>query len=55
MKMVRNGRQYDYDYKTILLKGETHNKLKKESEKRGVKMTQLIDKMLDNIRNENSI
>jgi len=55
MKMVRNGKKYDYDYKSILLKGDTHRKLKTESSKRGMKMTQMIDKMLNDIRNENSI
>jgi hypothetical protein len=55
MKMIRNGREYDYDYKTMLLRGDTHQKLKIESAKRKMKMTQLIDKMLDDIINENRI
>ncbi len=55
MKMIRNGREYDYDYKTILIKGTTHKKLKNAAEKRGMKMTRFIKHMLENYRDESSI
>ena len=53
--MIRNGREYDYDYKQVLLMGKTHRKLKKEADKRGMKMTQFIKHMLENYRDESSI
>lgn len=55
MRIVRNGKEYDYDYKTILIKGDTHEKLRSEAEKRGIKMTRLINQMLETIGNESRI
>lgn len=53
--MIRNGKEYDYDYKQIIIKGTTHEKLKKEADKRGMKMAGFIKHMLENLSNESSI
>ena len=53
--MIRNGREYDYDYKQILIKGTTHRKLKMAADKKGMAMTQFIKHMLENYRDESSI
>lgn len=53
--MIRNGREYDYNYKTMVIKGTTHEKLKNAADKKGMKMTQFIKHMLENYRDESSI
>ncbi len=53
--MKRNGREYDYDYKQIILKGATHNKLKIAASKKGMKMAGFIKHLLENYKDESSI
>jgi hypothetical protein len=55
MKMIRNGREYDYDYKQIILKGSTHKKLKTAADKKGMKMAGFIKHLLETYRDESSI
>lgn len=42
----KNGKIYEYDYKTTLIKKEQHEKIKKESQQTGEKMTDLLDKII---------
>ena len=47
MKMKRNGREYDYDYKLLIIGGEIHKKLKALSKEEKMPMGKLIDKLID--------
>lgn len=47
MKLKRNGKDYEYDYLTIIVKGEYHRALKSLSEKENIPMGKLIKKLVD--------
>jgi hypothetical protein len=47
MKMKRNGRNYDYPYKNVILHENTHRRLKKLSVEWELPMTRVIKKLLD--------
>jgi hypothetical protein len=47
MKLKRNGRDYEYDYLTIVVKGEYHRALKSLSEKENIPMGKLIKKLVE--------
>ena len=53
MKLKRNGREYDYDYSTIIVKGEYHRALKSLSEKENVPMGKLIKKLVEHYESSN--
>jgi hypothetical protein len=53
MKIVRKGREYDYDYKSIVVKGIYHNTLKNLSEKENIPMGKLIKKLVEFYENSN--
>ena len=44
--MKRNGREYEYDYKLLILKGDIHNRLKNLSQEVKIPMGKLIDKLI---------
>lgn len=47
MKMKRKGREYDYDYKLLILKGDIHLKLKSLSKQAKIPMGKMIDKLIE--------
>lgn len=47
MKIIRQGKEYDYDYKTLLIKGEYHRALKSLSDKENKPMGQMILKLIE--------
>ena len=49
MRIVRQGKEYEYDYKTILIKGEYYNALKEVSQKENTPMGKMIKKLIQNI------
>jgi hypothetical protein len=48
MKVVRNGKHYDYPYKNVILHERTHSRLKTLSQEWGMPITRVIKKLLDN-------
>ena len=47
MKIIRQGKNYEYDYKTLVLKGKYHRQLKKLSELENIPMGRLISKLVE--------
>jgi len=47
MKIVRDGREYDYDYKFLYVKGSTHKKIKGLAQRNNLSIGAMIDKMLE--------
>lgn len=47
MRIVRQGKEYDYDYKTLLIKGDYHRALKSLSDKENKPMGQMIQKLIE--------
>jgi predicted DNA-binding ribbon-helix-helix protein len=48
MKIVRKGKEYDYDYKTIYLQGNQHRPLKELAEKHNMSIGRMIMKLIKN-------
>lgn len=44
--MKRNGKSFEYDYKTLFLHGKHHRALKELSEKEKIPMGKLITKLI---------
>jgi hypothetical protein len=53
MKCVRKGREYEYPYKTIVIKEKYHKSLKGLSDKENIPMGILIKKLVDFYENSN--
>lgn len=53
MKIVRQGKQYEYDYNTIIVKGEYHRQLLSLSKKEKLPMGKMIMKLIENYENSN--
>ena len=53
MRIVRKGKEYDYDYSTMVIKGEYHRSLKSLSEKEKIPMGKMIKKLVDFYENSN--
>jgi len=53
MRIVRMGKEYDYDYTTIHIKKEHHQTLKQISVRERIPMGKLILKMIDIYENSN--
>ena len=47
MKIVRMGKEYDYDYKFLYVKGSTHKKIKGLAQSHNLSIGAMIDKMLE--------
>lgn len=47
MKITRQGKKYEYDYMTLLIKGEYHRQLKKLSETENLPMGKMISKLVE--------
>jgi hypothetical protein len=48
MRIVRKGKEYDYDYKTIYLQGNQHRPLKELAEKHNMSIGRMIMKLIKN-------
>jgi hypothetical protein len=53
MKMIRQGKEYDYDYKQILVKGKYHKSLQTLSKKEDLPMGKMIQKLVEHYENSN--
>lgn len=53
MKITRNGKKYDYDYKTIILKGKYHRSIQEASNKENLPIGEMIIKLLEYYENSN--
>ena len=47
MKIKRNGKEYDYEYKLVMLNGRHYKRLKDLSDKEKMPMGKLIMKLID--------
>ena len=47
MKITRQGKKYEYDYKTLLVKGKYHSQLKRLSESENLPMGKMISKLVE--------
>ena len=53
MKITRQGKKYEYDYKQILVKGKYHKSLQNLSKKEELPMGEMIQKLVENYENSN--
>jgi hypothetical protein len=53
MKITRLGKKYEYDYMTLLIKGEYHRKLKSLSEIENLPMGKMISKLVEHYESSN--
>lgn len=51
MKLKRNGKDYEYDYNTIVIKGEYHRALKSVCEREELPMGKMIQKLVEHYEN----
>jgi hypothetical protein len=54
MRIVRNGKEYDYDYKTVYLHGNQHRPLQALAKKHKVSIGEMIMKLIKNYENINN-
>ena len=47
MKLKRNGKEYDYDYKNIVLKGLYYKRLKKLADEHNLPLGKMINKLVE--------
>ncbi len=47
MKLKRNGKEYEYDYQTIVIKGEYHRALRGICDKEELPMGRMIKKLVE--------
>jgi len=53
MRIVRNGKEYDYDYKTVYLHGNQHRPLQALAKKHKVSIGEMIVKLIKNYEKTN--
>jgi hypothetical protein len=53
MRIVRKGKEYDYDYKTVYLHGKQHRPLQDLAKKHKVSMGEMIIKLIRNYEKNN--
>jgi hypothetical protein len=53
MKIKRNGKEYDYDYKTIYLHGNQHRPLQQIAKKHNLSIGQMIIKLIKHYEKDN--
>lgn len=53
MKITRQGKKYEYDYKQILIKGKYHRSLQTLSQKEDLPMGKMIQKLVEYYENSN--
>lgn len=52
MKIKRKGKEYEYEYKTILIYARNHRKLREISNENKVSMNKMLNKLFELYENE---
>ena len=54
MKIIRQGKEYSYDYKTIFIHGHHHKQLMELSKQKKVSAGEMIMKLINNYKKNNT-